>query len=326
VVSIVLMVAAVGWRVSAIMEAGQHTELPPPVLEPCQVERETLVRGTPRGSFPRLEEVRTFDREEAEAIKIGRHGKFLITGDPVIGVALGDEACAYPIRFLEWHEVVHHELGGVPLAICWSPLSGSAGVFDRRVGKDTLTFVPSGWLSDSESLLLDEARNLWSSLLGKAITGPPSQAGHTLTRIPYEVMRWEDWQSLHPTTRVLSHDAKRMKLYKRAPYRNYQGSLKLRFPAEPLPAKRDDLPYKASVLAVRAGGVWRVYPIRWLLERATEGVLKLEQEGKALTFYAWRNAKELSPTARVVGADSALHTYWFAWHAARPQDATLGLE
>jgi hypothetical protein len=37
----------------------------------------------------------------------------------VIGVSIGDEARAYPIRPLRFREMVNDELGGVPILVTW---------------------------------------------------------------------------------------------------------------------------------------------------------------------------------------------------------------
>ncbi|MGE0707758.1 MAG: DUF3179 domain-containing (seleno)protein [Planctomycetota bacterium] len=333
--ALLLVAAAVAWRVSAMLQAPARAE-PEPALEPCLVERETLVRAASRHDIPRLEPIHTLSVAEAQQAKIGRRGKFLVHGDLVLGVVVKDEACAYPLRFLQWHEAVWHELGGVPLLVTWSPLSGSAAVFDRRPrgpeGQEPRprALVASGWLSNSGQLLVDEGapgESLWSQLQARAVTGPAAAAGLVLDRIPAEVVRWEDWSARHPQTRVMTFDPPREKLYQREPYRNYEGSEEPRFPALPLPTTGPRL--KAPVLAVQAGGVWRVYPIEWL-ERLADpsGACALEQAGVRLRFQVWRNAPELPPVARVE-ADAplvALRCYWFAWHAARPDDATLGLE
>ena len=42
---------------------------------------------------------------------------FLEPSDHVIGVRIGGEARAYPIKILNWHEVVNDTLNGVPIAV-----------------------------------------------------------------------------------------------------------------------------------------------------------------------------------------------------------------
>ncbi len=37
----------------------------------------------------------------------------------VIGVSLGGDSRAYPIRYLRWREMVNDEVGGVPILVTW---------------------------------------------------------------------------------------------------------------------------------------------------------------------------------------------------------------
>ena len=79
---------------------------------------------------------------------------------------------------------------------------------------------------------------------------------------------------------------------------------------------------------MRAGGTWRVYPLAWLLERRDgAGVVRCKQGEAALSFRVWDNGEE-TPAARVRlegggWPDEVVRSYWFAWYAARKDDATL---
>jgi len=39
--------------------------------------------------------------------------------EQVIGVVIGEEARAYPIRILHGHEIVNDDIGGRPIAVTW---------------------------------------------------------------------------------------------------------------------------------------------------------------------------------------------------------------
>ena len=54
--------------------------------------------------------------EEADRRNREERGKYLVGEDWVIGVALGGEARAYPLRILNWHEIVNDTVGGEPVA------------------------------------------------------------------------------------------------------------------------------------------------------------------------------------------------------------------
>jgi uncharacterized protein DUF3179 len=334
VVAGLLMGGVVYWRVS--QWGGPAAKPIAQKLTDVQVPKETLVRGALPGSIPRLMVVRTLTPSEADKTKI-RRGKFLVKGDLVIGVVQGEEAVAYPLRFLVWHEAVEHSQGGVPLVVCYGPWDGGAGVFDRRPLRPDgtqleapLHMVPSGVVSNSAQLIADEPDelmtetkgSLWSSLQARAVAGPAAKAGYTLRRIPSVVLRWEDWRALHPNTKVLGHDEERLKLYGRAPYKTYMGSDTLQFPVDPLPPA--GLPRKAAVLAVRIGSDWRVYPVDALVERAEAGQGEVRFGERKLRFKAWRNDEKPAAAYFLDPVDEVVRAYWFAWYAARPEARTLG--
>jgi hypothetical protein len=113
------------------------------------------------------------------------------------------DARAYPVRYLHYHEVVNDVAGGVPVAVTWCPLCGSAAVYDRRVGDRTLTFGVSGKLADDDLVLYDrETESEWKQSRGRAIAGPLS--GAALRVRPATLTTWERFHAGHPDGRVLA--------------------------------------------------------------------------------------------------------------------------
>lgn len=298
------------------------------VLAEVSLPQETLVEAARKGTFPLLPTAPpTLSLDEAKAFKLGR-GKFLVVGDPVIGVVFGGQARAYPLRFMDFHEVVNDTVGDVPIAVVWSPLSGSAAVFARRVGGSRIELEPSGLLSNCSSLLVDrgDPPSLFSAVHAKAVAGPAAKDGMLLERLPFTVMRWADWQAAHPETRVLKPAPELVKAYKTSPYGKYLGSDDLKFPASPLPP--GPLPKKTPVLAVTAGGQRLVYSLPFVAKQAdTHGnPWKTTQGGVALEFRFWPGSRSDNPPTAVVTAPGGepvevLPSFWFAWHAAHPDDA-----
>lgn len=67
----------------------------------------------------------------------------------------------------------------------------------------------------------------WSEVLGVGIVG--KLAGYELERIPFDRMKWEDWKSLHPETKVLSKDTGNRRPYGSDPYGDYYSSSQIMF-------------------------------------------------------------------------------------------------
>jgi hypothetical protein len=128
-------------------------------------------------------------------------GPLLPDDSPVIGVERDGEARAYPLRILDWHEVVNDDFGG-PLLVTYCPLCGSGVTAERRVAGQETVFGVSGRLWRNDLVLYDrQTESLWSQLLAAAIRGP--RAGERLTLVPSSLTTWGEWRDGHPDTRVL---------------------------------------------------------------------------------------------------------------------------
>jgi hypothetical protein len=64
--------------------------------------------GPPKDGIPAI-----VDPKFAEVADVD----YLRDSDTVIGVKIGQEARAYPIRILNWHEIVNDTVNGVPIAV-----------------------------------------------------------------------------------------------------------------------------------------------------------------------------------------------------------------
>jgi len=121
--------------------------------------------------------------------------------DPVIGVARGSEARAYPFRVLNWHEIVNDEFGG-PLLVTYCPLCRSAVTAERRVNSIETQFGVSGLLYRNALVMYDKATDsLWSQLAARAIQG--EMTGETLDLEQATVTTWDAWRDDHPGAVVL---------------------------------------------------------------------------------------------------------------------------
>ncbi|MEF8813844.1 MAG: DUF3179 domain-containing protein [Halovenus sp.] len=114
-------------------------------------------------------------------------------GDPadrMVVLDWADPQRAYPVRYLDFHEIVNDTVGGRPVAVTWCPLCGSAVVYDRRAAGRTLTFGVSGKLADDDLVMYDrETDSEWKQSRGEAIAG--ALEGTTLTVLPAAMLSWE---------------------------------------------------------------------------------------------------------------------------------------
>ncbi len=69
---------------------------------------EILAGGPPKDGIPALLAPKFINAVEADFVK---------PGDQVIGVVLNGQAKAYPIKILNWHEVVNDTAGDMPIVV-----------------------------------------------------------------------------------------------------------------------------------------------------------------------------------------------------------------
>jgi hypothetical protein len=295
-------------------------------LAPWLVPAGEVVQATSPEALPPLVDPPLLSAAEADAYRLPEHGRLLVPGDLVIGLEVGEERCAYPLRVLAWHEVVDHLLGGRALAVTYSPLCESVRVFERPAdGPGPLVLRASGALWNSNPLLESTASaasttatSLWSQLQGRAVAGPAAAAGLRLAPAPYALTTWGEWRALHPDTRVIAPDPARLDRYRGDPYSSYAGSDLVRFPVSPLPPATSGLANKAPVVAVGPPGRRVVYPLAWL----PVGEWRTTQDGVALTLRHYDGP----PRVEVAGAPAdweVVHASWFAWYSQLPDDARL---
>ena len=237
---------------------------------------------------------------------------YLRPDDEVIGVIIDGEARAYPLRVLVWHEIVNDTVGGVPVAVTYCPLCGTAMVFERRVNDEVLTFGVSGLLYQSDVLFYDHQRSgLWSQLELAAVSGP--LAGRTLTWLPSKRVRWERWRKAYPDSVVLTSETGYARNYSKMPYGGYEKNPKTVFP---VPIKRNELPTKAWVVGLLVNGSAYAYPKTAFGE--TDESIESRIGGKNVRI--GRDPVSGAIRALTEGGEEipVVEVYWFAWQAFYP--------
>jgi hypothetical protein len=173
----------------------------------------------------------------------------------VIGLKVGDEARAYPVRMLEYHQIVNDRIGTAPVAVTYDPLAGTPFAFSRTLDGKTLTFGVSGLLYNHNFLMFDrETGSLWSQFLGRALAG--SLAGKQLTRLPVRQETIGAWVARVGETRVMKHPDPERIHYLVSPYSSYWVQDRALFPVA-----AQDTRYHAKelVLGVVVNGKARAY-------------------------------------------------------------------
>jgi len=187
---------------------------------------------------------------------------YMLDDDLVFGVAINGDARAYPLRIMNWHEMVNDVVGGVPVALAYCTLCGSGILFETGTTvHDRRLFGSSGFLYRSNKLMYDRATNsLWNQFTGEPVVGTLAGSAVELPIRPVTITSWADWKATHRLTRVLSIDTGYARDYgSGVAYAEYFASPELMFPNA---AEGDGrLAAKDFVFVVRDGEVSRSWPV-----------------------------------------------------------------
>jgi hypothetical protein len=201
--------------------------------------------------------------------------------DVVVGVHRDGVARAYPLRILNWHEVVNDVFephsttrrtgAGEPVLVTYCPLCASGVVAERTVADQATSFGVSGLLWRANLVLYDRLTgSLWSQLRAVAIRGPAT--GTELSLLPSRTTTWGEWRGAYPDTEVLLPPPLSNTLagrgatrdYNQNPYFGYESSRRVGVGYERF--EDDRIHPKTIVLGVSHRGVTRAYPLPTVLD------------------------------------------------------------
>ncbi len=262
--------------------------------------------GPPKDGIPAISKPLFISAKKAEKT-------FLKNSDSVLGIKIKGVAKAYPIKILNWHEIVNDKISRKNIVVTFCPLCGTGMVFDATIRGQEMSFGVSGLLYQSDMLLYDhKTESLWSQIKSEAVAGP--MTGAKLKLISSTHTTWKRWRKLHPKTLVLSNKTGFRRDYDRDPYKGYDKRSDLMFPV----GKQNRAYHpKERVIGIEVNGSYKAYPFVELakgkspIEDVLNGqALRIEFDSRSQTAMIYdKNGKAL-PT--VVG-------FWFAWYAFHPE-------
>ena len=246
-------------------------------------------------------------------IKIGA-ASFMKDSDRVLGITINGTSKAYPIKILNWHEIVNDSIADVSFAITYCPLCGTGVAFNSNINGQILNFGVSGLLYNSDVLLHDrQTGSLWSQLLAKAVSG--SHKGTVLEPLPIIHTTWANWKYLHTSSLVLSIDTGYKRSYSKDPYGGYERSRDLYFPVtNKAPARYHP---KEKVLGLIVGKKNKAYPFLEL-NKNNKSIFTDVINKKTFTIH-WNNKEQTGYVTNEQGTIiPTVQSYWFAWYAFHP--------
>ncbi len=210
---------------------------------------EIISGGPPPDGIPPIDRPSFVTLSEASA--------WLKDNEPAILFTWKDEARAYPLQILIWHEIANDTVGGQPVTITFCPLCNAAIAFDRTLDGVTYDFGTTGNLRNSDLVMWDrQTQSWWQQLSGEAIVG--ELTGKQLKFLPASIVSFADFKRAFPNGKVLSRETGYDRSYGRNPYVGYDDidSSPFLFAGTSDPRLRP----MERVVALNVGGVDVAYP------------------------------------------------------------------
>ena len=298
VLAVVAMLCALGTAIAEPLRNGFDLA---GALVPVE---EILQGGPPKDGIPAI---------DRPAFVGARDATDLRPGDMVLGVFRNGIAKAYPIRILNWHEVVNDRFGAEGVVITFCPLCGSGVAFESRAGNRALRFGVSGLLYNSDVLLYDrETQSLWSQIKALAVAGPLK--GGSLTAVPVLHTTWADWRARYGDSLVLSQKTGYSRDYDGNPYAGYEKSPDLMFPVR---FRAEGFHPKERVLGIALEGKAKAYPFVELAKGTNEVADVVAGRAVRIRFSReHQSAEAFDAKGRPLVATTL---FWFAWAAFHPE-------
>ena len=278
------------------------------VTDPLVPVEDILHGGPGRDGIPAIDKPAFVAAEQAG---------FLSSTDRVLGLYFAGEPRAYPIRIMNWHEIVNDRVDGAAILVTFCPLCGTGMAFKIPDGG---TFGVSGLLYNSDMLLYDRtSESLWSQIMAQAVSG--RRKGERLAALPLEHTSWADWQARHPNTKVLSTHTGHRRDYSRSPYAGYTSSSSVYFDVGKIDPRYHP---KEQVVGIVINDQARVWPFAEL--RKSKVPVEEHLGGKSIRVKfnpqapsAWITDEKDRPLPSTTG-------FWFAWMAFHPDSGVYQAE
>ncbi len=265
-------------------------------------EAQILRGGPPKDGIPAI--------DNPKFIK-ARQAYYLKNSDSVIGVKIGKIAKAYPIKILNWHEVVNDKIGSTYFSVTFCPLCGSGVVFNADIKGKKLTFGVSGLLYNSDVLLYDrDSESLWSQLQKRAVTGQYKST--QLKVIPSVRTSWFEWKKKNPNSLVLSRDTSFSRDYDRDPYKGYALEESLYFPVS---KKSSAYSNKEMVFVIDFENNKKAYPFSELSKTGSTTIFDTLNGNKIKIIWDQKSQTAEAFFASTGKPVPSYNLFWFAWYA-----------
>ena len=246
---------------------------------------EIMSGGPPKDGIPSIDDPKFINNAEA--------AEWLGENEPVIALAIGDSARAYPLQILTWHEIVNDTVGGMPVSVTFCPLCNASIVFNRTIDGTVYDFGTTGRLRRSDMVMYDrQTESWWQQFTGEGIVGEMN--GVFMEQVPSHIVSFDSFKRTYPDGEVLSRETGTSRSYGRNPYEGYDDINSSPFLFR---GKTDDrLPPMERVLALNKNDSTLLFGLSTLKDKP---VINTEFAATPVTVFSFESMNSALDKARI---------------------------
>ena len=190
-----------------------HGEFPKTDFNNRSVELDSILSGgPPKDGIPSIDQPAFATIAQAE--------QWLGADEPVVAYINGDDARAYPLQILIYHEIVNDVVNDLPVTVTFCPLCNASIVFDRTVAEEVLDFGTTGRLRNSDMIMYDrQSETWWQQFTGRGIIGKHNEV--RLTQLPSQIVSFSTFTQSYPNGKILNRETGHARPYGNNPYSGY---------------------------------------------------------------------------------------------------------
>ncbi len=188
-------------------------EFPKTDFDNRSVEWESILSGgPPKDGIPSIDTPQFSTAEQAK--------EWLGDQEPVVSYVDGDDARAYPLQILIYHEIVNDVVNEKPVTVTFCPLCNASIVFNPVVDNQTLDFGTTGRLRNSDLIMYDrQSETWWQQFTGRGIIGKYN--GTRLEQLASQIVSFKTFVETYPAGKILNRETGYARPYGNNPYTGY---------------------------------------------------------------------------------------------------------
>jgi len=188
-------------------------EFPKTDFENISVDLDSILSGgPPRDGIPSIDKPEFSTASEVQ--------DWLGKDEPVVAYVDGNDARAYPLQILIYHEIVNDTVNGKPVTVTFCPLCNASIVFDRTIDGEILDFGTTGRLRNSDLIMYDrQSETWWQQFTGRGIIGKYNET--KLKQLASQIVSFDTFRNTYPEGKILNRKTGYARSYGNNPYSGY---------------------------------------------------------------------------------------------------------